>query len=367
MKSACVRHSILGLVALLAAGPALAAETKAKELASFGMMRSASEDATRVQAQEWLKAAGKFDDASQKAFEAIWKSEDLTLLDKLADTFCLGSPEAAKLLAEARDPSAPAPKELPAVLKDAKQNAFFRANLALAYSKALSQRRIYEESLEALKGVKPEQVVDPASYFFHKAVSEHAMLLRDDANRSIARLLDDCADAPERYRMLAAMMYFEMAAWKEKLDLGHIGRLMNNVERRLDVGRGGPKTQKIEREVIARLDELIKQLENQQKGSGQGNGGGCPSGGQPGGSSGSSPGNTNQPSSPQQDSVGGTNSGPGNVDMKELKNKIEAWGKLPEKERAQAMADLIKSMPVENRDKIEKYFKRVAQSGGDAK
>ena len=66
-------------------------------------------------------------------------------------TLGLGDPDAAKLLAEARDPAAPAPKEVPAVLRDAKLPAFFRANLALAYAKALTGKRVYEEALEALK------------------------------------------------------------------------------------------------------------------------------------------------------------------------------------------------------------------------
>ncbi len=254
--------------ALLCGARATADEAKKvpKEVASFGTLRATAPDAARSQAEEWLKGVGKTDDATQKAFAALWAS-DRTLLDKVTETLCLGSPDAKKLLDEARDPKSPAPTEVPSLMKDKKLPSFFRANLALAYAKALSNRRIYEEALETLDGVKPEQVVDPATLLFHKAVAEHSLMKAKEANNTIVRLLDDVADAPERYKMVAALMVFDMMAWKDK-DLGAIARKMDNIERRLDLSRGGPQTQKLQKEVVARLDELIKEKENQGKGCG---------------------------------------------------------------------------------------------------
>ena len=60
-------------------------------------------------------------------------------------------------------------------------------------------------------------------------------------------------------------MLLDMQTWKDK-DLGAVARKMDNIERRLDLARGGPQTQKLQREVVARLDELIKELENKAKG-----------------------------------------------------------------------------------------------------
>ena len=113
-------------------------------------------------------------------------------------------------------------------------------------------------------------MVDPASFLFHKAVAEHSLMLKKDANETIARLLDDVPSAPERYRMVAALMHFDMVSWTDKdvLDkLATIGRKMGNIERRLGLDRGGKKTQKQQKDVLARLDELIKELENQSGGS----------------------------------------------------------------------------------------------------
>ncbi|MBL8793545.1 MAG: hypothetical protein JNM56_06555, partial [Planctomycetia bacterium] len=191
MKSSLVRLSLLGVFALAVAGSytSEAAEPQpTRDLASFGVMKLPSFDAVRGQAQTWLKSANKYDEAT---FNALWSQNERPLLDLVADTFALGNPEAARLLADARDPDAPAPKEVPSILKDTKLDSFFRSNLTLAYAKALSNKKVYEEGLEALKSVKPEQVVDPGAYFFHKAVAEHGMLQKPEANRSIARLLDD--------------------------------------------------------------------------------------------------------------------------------------------------------------------------------
>lgn len=252
---------------LLGMSPALArAETTpAQEQPSLGTLRAPSLEKARSQALNWLKGTGKTDPATMKAFEALWSQSGRPVLDLVAETFALGNPEASKLLAEARNPLVPAPITVPDLLKNEKQPAFFRANLGLAYAKALSNRRVYEESLEVLRLVKPDQVVDPAAYFFHRAVAEHALLLKADANRSIVGVLEDVADAPERYKVVSVLMSADMKNWKDK-DLGEIARKMDNIERRLDLSRGGPKTQKIQKEVVARLDELIKKLENQAKG-----------------------------------------------------------------------------------------------------
>jgi hypothetical protein len=222
-------------------------------------------EAARSQAQDWLKGVGKTDAATQKAFDAIW-STDRPVIDRVADTLVLGDPAAGTLLAEARDASKAAPTVVPGILKDAAKPAFYRANLALAYARALAQRRVYEEGLDALRQVKAEDVIDPAAYLFHKAVAEHALMLKPEAQSTVLRLLDEVSEAPERYRTVAALMYFDMQSWQEK-DLGWISRKMDNIERRLDLSRGGPKTQKMQKEVVARLDEIIKMLENQQGGS----------------------------------------------------------------------------------------------------
>lgn len=245
--------------AVLTAAPAWGADRPG----AFGALEPASVEAARTQAASWLKAAGKTD--AQVQFNAIWKNDSLTVLDRVVATFALSDPAVAKLLADARDPGTPAPTKVPDLIRDAKGAAFFRANLGLAYARNLSNRRIHEESLETLKLFQPEQVVDPAAYLFHRAVSEHAMLMKPEATKTIERIIDDAPFSPDRYKTVSMLMLLDMHSWKDK-DLQSIARKMENVERRLELARGGPQTQKLQKEIVARLDELIKELENKNKG-----------------------------------------------------------------------------------------------------
>jgi len=283
-------------------------------------------------------------------------------LDKLGQTFSLGSPDAARLLADAQNPDADAPQDAPALLSDAKQSPFFRANFALVYARALSDRHIHEQVLETLKNAKAEQTVDPATYFFTQAVSEHALIMKDQAEESIDHLLNDVADAPQRYRTVGALMMFDMMNWKDggqdlvsRLD--PLTRKMKAVKDRLDLERGGDKTQKMEKEIVFRLDEVIKELENQQKNGGAGNNGNCP----PGGDKKGQQDNQNITSvKPAEDSYIMTGKGRGVIDSKKLQENRDQWGAKTPKERAEAMREMTKDLPPDLRDTVERYFKELS-------
>jgi hypothetical protein len=253
------------VAALLWAGVASAGEKKppGEVVPSFGTLQAPTAEAARKQAEDWLASVGKTDAATREKFAAVWAA-DRPLLDKVADTLALGDANAAALLAEARDPNKAAPEKVPSLIKDQKVNAYLRANLGLAYARALTQRKVYEEALDTLKAVRPEQVVDPSAYFFTRAVCEYTLMLKKECDDSVVRLLDDVLDAPERYRMVAALMHFDMLAWQER-DLGWISRKMSVIRDRLELTRGGAKTQKMQKDVLVRLEEMIKELENKQK------------------------------------------------------------------------------------------------------
>jgi hypothetical protein len=241
-----------------------AAEPAAKPVYSFATLRTATPEVAKEKAAAYLKSVGKMDQAT---FDKIWSDAGRSVLDKTVESLGLGNPDAAKLLADARNLETPAPTELPKFIKDPKGDKFFRANVATAYAKALAGKRVYEESLDALKAVSPEECVEPATFYFYKAVSEHALIQREQAVTSIVRLLDDVADTPDRYKMVATLMFFDIQNWsKDQKDLANIGRLMDNSGRRLDLARGGPQTQDIQKKIVFRLDEVIKELENRQKG-----------------------------------------------------------------------------------------------------
>lgn len=258
--------------ATLAAGAVLgtgttapAVEPAAKPVYGFSTLRTAPAEVAKEKVAAWLKSAGKLD---QAALDKVWADAGRSVLDKTVESLALGSLDAAKVLADARNPDTPAPTDLPKFIKDPKGDKFFRANVAAGYAKALAGKRVYEEALDALKAVSPEECVDPATFYFYKAVAEHALIQREPAVASIVRLLDDVADTPDRYRMVATLMFFDIQNWsKDQKDLANIGRLMDNSGRRLDLARGGPQTQDIQKKIVFRLDEVIKELENRQKGA----------------------------------------------------------------------------------------------------
>jgi hypothetical protein len=360
MRWSSGRGAALVLFALCS-GPLLAEERPAKAPLLFTAYRAADVGTARQQALAWLRDAGQANADSWRAFDAVW-STDRPTLEKVADTFALGDSDAARLLAEARDPAVPPPTALPAVLTDARRPLFYRGNLALTFARALANRRVYEEALEALRPFKPEQTVDPASYLFCRATAEYALLRKQDAEASLARLLDDTANAPGRYQAVAAAMQEELAAW-EGDDLGRVARLMDNVERRLDLSRGGPETQRLQREVVARLDEIIRALED-------GGDGPSPDDPRPPGPRrerrpGDNPGPPNPARKPEaaapEDYVDGPG-GPGDAEIRKWMATVEGWGKLPDKERAQAILGLARAMPPKHRELIETYFKKLAQT-----
>jgi len=327
-----------------------------KETPSFGVLKTPALKDVQSLADTWIKSLGQISPEKQKAYQAIWTTPEGTA-EKLAATFSLLVPEAAVLLEEARNSKQDPPAEIPAFFKDASKPLFLKANLAVAYSRILGQNKNYEIALDTLKLFQPEQVADPAAYLFHRSVAEYSLMMKKEADDTINRLLDDVSESPERYRNVASLMAIDMMTWQEK-DLGWISRKMEIIQRRLDLGQGGKKTQKMQKEVVARLDEMIKEMENQSKNSTDSSGN-CPAGGPP---SQGNPGNNVQASSPQQDSIGGNGAGKGQIDQKRVRELAEVWGKLPERERAKAMVELTRSLPPKYREAVEIYFKRLGEA-----
>ncbi len=345
---------------------------------AFGALEALNDKTAEAKLKVWLKEVGKSDPATLAKLDAIWKDKQRTVLDRVADSFALGDPVAAKLMNEARDPSAPAPVVLPGVFKDAKQSSFYRANLGLIYARALINRRVYEEALSTLSLFGADQVVDPSAFLFHRAVCEHQMRQKADATKSILRLLEEGhAISPERYKTVATLMLLDMHTWKDK-DLGDIAGKMANIERRLDIARGGPETQRQQREVLNRLDELIKKLENQEKNKkkpgdgppkpgdgppkpGDGQGDECPDGNGPP-MPGSKPGD---PKGTQESKQGADVSkiAPGQstgiVDQAKFRALVADWGRLPPRERERALQEITQGMSPRHRESIETYFRNL--------
>ncbi|HEX3727559.1 MAG TPA: hypothetical protein VHV08_15000, partial [Pirellulales bacterium] len=198
--------------------------------------------------------------------------------------------------------------------------------------------------LEVLGELKTDQVVDPATLLFYQAVVHHGAMNRDAGLAAVARLLENEALLPKRYVSVAQLMQADLEGLKDE-SLDHIARRMDDIRRRLDLGRAGPKVRTVEDGVIASLDKLIDQVEKQQQAaaaaaakSGRG---------------------TARPSNPMPDSRPAELKGPGEVANKPI-GDTSGWGDLPPRQRQEALQQIGKDFPAHYRDVIEQYFRKLA-------
>lgn len=303
----------------------------------LGELTAPTLEQAKAQTWQWLDAVQAPPAVRQQA-EALWQAGEMPLLDRIVGTFILADPEAARLVAFLPTASGPAIAEVPAILKEPARPVFFRANLGLYFGKVAVDRKLHEEGYEMLKTLRPEQLVDPAAYYFYKAVCENKLRLKEDGLLSINRLLTSIPSAPERYTVVAQLMKQEMDRWQDE-DLGDIARRMNEIFGRLDNARGGPKTQQQQKDVIALLDKKIEQLEQECQ---QCQGGGASA--------------QNQPQQPADDSnIIAGQSGKGDVDPKRFMKDPAVWGKMPEKEKLKALEAISRSLPPHMREASEGY------------
>jgi hypothetical protein len=220
------------------------------------------------------------------------------------------------------------------------------ANLRLLYGRWLVHEMLYEEALEMLGDLKPEDVADPATLLFYQSVANYFLLQQEEGLRRLEALLREPDHCPRRYVALATLMQEDLKNLREET-LDHIARRMKDVERRLGLYRAGPKVRSIQDKIVEDLDKIIKRLEEQQQ--------------QQGGGSGSAGGRTIRSSRPAPDSriIGGK--GPGEVEKRDI-GSGSGWGNLPPKQREEILQQIGRDFPAQYRDKIEQYFRKLAES-----
>lgn len=297
---------------------------------------------------QWL-ADRHLSQLEQLKFDALWpiESSDFVnddLLNDVAVTIALLMPAAQDIIdicrEERQSPVAPQFE----ILADEATPPFVRNNLLLLYGRWLVQNELHDEALSILDQVTLEDVVDPASLLFYRSVAHHGLFNKEQCLLSLGKLLENAETIPRRYATLAQLMTADLQTQqKDKVlkTLDEVARIMADIERRQRLYRAGKKVRGEEDEVIAKLDELIKELEQ----SGGGGGGGA------GGSA---------PTTPMQDSSPGGGTGPGNVDPRQITPGGD-WGELPPKQREAAMAELAKDLPGHYREVIEEYFRNLAR------
>jgi TolA-binding protein len=130
--------------------------------------------------------------------------------------------------------------------------------------------------------------------------------------------------------------------------------MMNDVERRLALGRTGKQVRDQEQAIVEKLDKLIDQLEQQQQQQ------------QKQRQQQQQQQRQQQKQQQQQqqaadDSMPGGGDGQGAVDDKDIGDK-SGWGNLPPAARQEALQSMTKDLPSHYREVIEAYFKRLSKT-----
>jgi hypothetical protein len=338
---------ILATVALLAiASVSSRAADELEKRATWSIPATAD---VKAKLDDYL-ATKTLDEAAKLKIDALWPHEAMALegselLDRLTASLAVVDPKAALVVAACQQEITTLPPPKFDILADESSPIFVRDNLRLLVGRWLASNHLVDESLEALKDAKPENVADPATLLFHQAVGYHRLLKKDECLAAVTKLLEHEAELPRRYVTLAHLMEADIKPLKVD-SLDEIARLMEDVRRRLALARAGKVVRDEEDTIIAKLEKMIEELEKQQQQQQQ-------QSGQAGGQ---------QPNNPMNDSQAAQLKGPGEVDPKSL-GKKDGWGNLPPKERQEVMQQIGRELPAHFRETIEEYFKRLAQDG----
>lgn len=299
--------------------------------------------AVQSQALAWLDQR-KVDAATRGKALELWQTppqEPAEVLDRLVRTFALVDGDVRGLVEFCSRPRGNAVPPLPSWLASpSSAEPIVTNNVRLWYARWLVHEELFDEAAEVLRGLSPQDVVDPASLLFYQGVVHHRLVQGDAARQALSALLAG-GPAPQRYLAVARLMDADLKDLKEDT-LDHIARRMADIERRLGLGRAGPKVRKIEDGVIESLDKLIKRLEAQQ---------------QQASSSGGA--NNIQSMRPAQDSQIMEGKGKGDVDRKPVGSQA-GWGNLPPRQREEALQQIGRDFPSHYREIVEQYFRKLA-------
>jgi hypothetical protein len=271
------------------------------------------------------------------------------LVDQLLVAAGIIDPRIAELNAALKSPTANlvALKELSWIASDTP--GWLQDTIRLAFGRAYAQRKLYDEALEVLHGLELAQVSDPSSLLFYRAAAEHHLLKKSECLDNLKLLLQREEELPLRFRQIALLMQADISPMKED-SLDEISRMMGGVQRRLELGRAGQRVRDEEEQIIAKLDKMIDQIEQQAQQMMQ----------QQSASQDQQNSGQQAQQQPMEESQIAGGSGPGDVDPKSLKDR-SAWGNLPPAQRQESLQRLTEELPSHYREVIEGYFRQLAK------
>lgn len=341
------RGTIIALaVAVSLASPAWAEDfLPAREGALSQQPVLRSLPARQVRRELFAALSAEFSAEQLARASAAWPADaaDLSgseLVERLAAVAAAIDPAAQRLVDACSVPPRQVRPPVFSQLDQSRLPSVVRNGLKQLLGNWLVRHRYYEESLALLQGLAPDQAIDPASLLFCQAVAHHRLLHKEPGLAAIARLTEDVADCPRRYRQVALLMERDLSSVQPET-IDHVARQMSDIERRLDLGRAGPKVRQLEDDVVAALDRLIQALEPPVP---------------------PHPPCNPVPVKPADQSMLPRLRAAGNVQSKPPAPE-GGWGNISPGQREQALQQMSKAFPSNFREIMERYFRKIASEG----
>lgn len=295
---------------------------------------------------DWL-AAATLDDPQQAEVARLREAAplDLGTLDRVTSLYADASPRVAELLSGMQTNATPASRdalqaELPVVVV---------SDIALRLAAQHCFRRRYESALAWLDLVDAGATSAPQLYWYYRAVACHQLVRMDDAQDAVQELQQIDAAAGRRIDALARLIARDAESHKPG-SLTHVGRQMEDVRRRLKLGSADQPNQLLQEDVLAALDKLIEDAEEQRRQQQQ---------------SQQSAQIAQQPGArPMEQSRIAELKGAGEVDDREIPPGGD-WGALPPAERERVTQQIIRDFPSHYREVIKDYFRSLATEPGE--
>jgi hypothetical protein len=176
-------------------------------------------------------------------------------------------------------------------------------------------------------------------FFFYKAISQFKTKDYKGASRSIDQLT--MMNPAERYYEVGMRLKDEIDREKNKMD--DIASDMTLSKERIESGQINKKTIEIQKEIIRKLDQEIKELEDKMKSAENQAGGG----------------HRVTPIPMEDTKIIQAESGSGDINKKKLITSTDNWGSLPAKEKIKAMETLNKQLAPHIREATEGFSKKL--------
>ncbi len=305
--------------------------------------------AIRATIEQWSESLPADATRRREQLHIVLKSdEDLARepLDNAAAAISLLFPETATLIAEFGNPPPEngAPWQPPAIFAEEALPATVRETLCLLAGRWLTRHARYDEALDIMEGLQAEQMIDPAALLYFRGLAAHRVIEVDQCKESLRRLLENEAALPRRFADMARLMIADVETLESE-SLDEVSRMMEDIGRRQLLGRSGTRVIDAEESVIATLDKLIDQAEQELQQQQEQRQSSQPS----------------APSSPPMDEsriAGGRGTGEA-ADRRIVEGG--AWGNLPPRERAAALVEMTRDLPPHYREVVEEYFRQLAR------